>query len=157
MSLPDNALLHRLYDAGDLKMTKLGLATHNEMRIMVCSFYQNVATLVMNYTSQVLNGGHQQWIDNEYAEDEGQDLLKVLRFIDGEHCRRVINLVEQATRLYKRDDIDYDDEEDWGAVDRALSPLDTEFYSFNDEFCVEIENWLDKQLELNEKAQPVSV
>jgi len=138
MSMQDFVILDTLYSAGDDHCKKQEI-TDTDMRIMACTLHQNAAYLILNYAAQVLNGGHSQWIDNDYYRTEGEYLLRILDHINGVFCRKVTRLISKANGLHQIDDIV--DEDEWEGISDDLDKLDTEFYSYSDEFLLEVETW----------------
>ena len=145
MSMQDHIILNERYNAGDDSCKKQGVDSHDtDMRIFSCTLCQNIAYLVINYVSQVLNGGHSQWIDNGYYKEDGEHLIRALKHIDGVWCRKVINLIHKANAQH---DIDtHVEEHEWDSISEELDKLDTEFYDFEEEFLLEVETWVKKKI-----------
>ena len=152
MSMQDHIILNELYNAGDDSCKKQGVDSHDtDMRIFSCTLCQNIAYLVINYVSQVLNGGHSQWIDNGYYRTDGTYLITVLDHIGGVWCKKVINLISKANNIHQIDYKNELDEEEWDSLSEQLEPLDTEFYSYDNEFLLEIETWVKKSFNHKEE------
>lgn len=135
-----------IYDRGQARVNSVVRPTligkkRADLRVLVRSMSENVATVVINYVSQVLNGGHQQWCENDYLVDDHQDLLNVLAMINGPYSQKVAENVkavlahtgEEMTWPYdEEDDEDHD----------PLGHLDTAFYTYDKEFCQEVLDWI---------------
>jgi hypothetical protein len=100
-----------------------------------------VAVVVLNYTSQVLNGGHQQWVDNDYLVDDHEDLLAVLTMIGGPYSLKVIENVNAVLRV-TGDELCMPDMEDEGDYDDPFDEIDSKFYKYDKEFCDEVYAWI---------------
>ena len=144
--------LCEIYDRGQARIDSMvpvtmSIEDRGSLRPLVRTLTENVATYVLNYTAQVLNGGHQQWVDNDYLVDDHESLLLVLRMINGPCCKKVIKNVE-AVLKYCGEDLcmpydECDPEED--DLSDPFGPLDTSFYKYDKEFCEEVLTWVRTQ------------
>lgn len=151
MVTEDCSFLDELYYDGDKECQKYNISDNDvEMRMFTCSLPQNISYLVLNFTSQVLNGGFQQYIDNGYYKEEAHHLTKILRHINGPLSQKVIDLLFKAGQTYNVDDL-YKDDTDFENVAQALDELDTEFYSYSENFELEVENWIKLSLTLKDQ------
>lgn len=142
MTTEDLPLLDELYCEGDNECQKYNVSPNDvEMRMFTCSLVQNAAYLVLNFISQVCNGGFQQYIDNDYYKEEAHHLTKILNHINGNLSKRIVDLLFKAGQTYNVDDL-YDDDTDFETVTQALDELDTEFYSYSENFELEVEDWI---------------
>jgi hypothetical protein len=113
------------------------------------------AVLLGNFHYQTCNGGLQQWVENGYA-CSGPDLLTILEEMDTENSRRVAGIVRtvlgyvdlsQENRgcggnYWTQEWSGPDEDEEVPACFEEVDRLTDEYYSFYDEFVVEVEQYL---------------
>jgi hypothetical protein len=135
-----------IYDRADARIKATLPATikpdHKvRLRPPIRSLSENVAVVVLNYTSQVLNGGHQQYTDNGYLASDHQDLLAVLTMIGGPYSLKVIENVNAVLKV-TGDELCMPDMEDEGDYDDPFDEIDSKFYKYDKEFCDEVYAWI---------------
>lgn len=108
------------------------------------------AVFLGNMNAQVLNGGFNQWWDNQYATDETvADILRYLHQIGTENAKAISELVEKFWGLVPEGSPHRAFDGDEEAHDYFQSEVDelcTAYYAIdNDKFLDEVEAWLTGQ------------
>jgi hypothetical protein len=135
-------ILNRIYDRAETRtdtLIRLEMTPMEKEAVghLARSFNENVAYYVLNYAAQVLNGGHQQWVDNGYLKTDFEHLQTVLTAINSKHCGEVLAFINQV-EIYcgpEREMPYVDDEEDFSD---PFDKLDSAFYRFDKEFLDEV-------------------
>jgi hypothetical protein len=119
-------------------------------------FVEKVAVYTGNLNYQVENGGFAQWIDNGYS-DCATELIDILEDdIGTEAAIEIAAMIKTASKRQEYDDQECDccTGHCWHEEDECMcecsypdyDDLDKKFYEINQQFLVDVQEWLDRQV-----------